>query len=110
MTRRYVRKAAYYKPRERCNESNMLWIMNEIRCLRRKKLDKLEQNRLRREDELEQLELCSYIAQNVVKDFVQMDIGAARTVVAGLKGSSGKVDEKETTEGGSHSMRLARVG
>jgi hypothetical protein len=84
--------------------------MNEITSLRRKKLDKAKQDFLRREDELEQLELSSYIVQNVVEDFVQMDVSIARNVTTGSKGSSSKVGKKESTLGGSHSITLARVG
>lgn len=97
-------------PRDRCSESNLLGVMNEIRDLRRKKLDKIEQDCLRREDELEQLELCSYIVQNVVEDFVKMDVSVARNLTTESKDSASKVGKKESTLGGSHSITLARVG
>lgn len=71
MTRRYVRNPpAYGKPRTRCPEEVLLWIMYEIRKLRRDGMNKPEQQKLRWDDEREEKELQSFVATSITQDML----------------------------------------
>lgn len=72
VTRRYVRKVSLFKqsPRTRCSEAVLLHILQQITALRRSSLNDEEKARLRKEDELEQVELGSFIASGVASDFM----------------------------------------
>ncbi|KAH0836158.1 hypothetical protein AYO21_04834 [Fonsecaea monophora] len=70
VTRRYVRNSRYHLPRTRCSEEVLLWIMHEIRKIRRENMDKHVRNQLMREDEREERELRSYVAQSLASDMI----------------------------------------
>ncbi|KIW96667.1 uncharacterized protein Z519_02058 [Cladophialophora bantiana CBS 173.52] len=70
VTRRYVRNSRYHLPRTRCPEEVLLWIMHEIRKIRRENMDKHVRNQLMREDEREERELRSYVAQSLASDMI----------------------------------------
>ncbi|KAI1613679.1 peptide-N4-(N-acetyl-beta-glucosaminyl)asparagine amidase [Exophiala viscosa] len=70
VTRRYVRNSRYQLPRNRCTEEVLLWIMHEIRKIRRDNMDKPVQARLRREDEREERELRGYVATSLADDML----------------------------------------
>lgn len=72
VTRRYVRKPAEHGlPRTRCPEECLLWMMYEIRKIRRDGMHKPDQQRLRAEDEREERELTSYVAHSIARDMIQ---------------------------------------
>lgn len=72
VTRRYVRKVSLFRQslRTRCSEAVLLHILQQITALRRSSLNDEEKARLRKEDELEQVELGSFIASGVASDFM----------------------------------------
>jgi len=58
VTRRYVRnRREHGRPRERCTEENLVWILNQIRNKRRERLSAEDRRRCEKEDEDEELEL-----------------------------------------------------
>lgn len=72
VTRRYVRQPTQYAlPRTKLSEETLLWCMLEIRKLRREGLDKSVQQKLRHEDEREERELQSYVAQAITHDMLR---------------------------------------
>ncbi|KIX95920.1 uncharacterized protein Z520_08175 [Fonsecaea multimorphosa CBS 102226] len=70
VTRRYVRNSRYHLPRTRCPEEVLLWITHEIRKIRRENMDKHVRHQLMREDEREERELRSYVAQSLTSDMI----------------------------------------
>lgn len=76
VTRRYVRNAAYGLPRTRCPEECLLWMMYEIRKLRRDGMNKPDQQRLRGEDEREERELQQYVMRSITKDLLNSAPGS----------------------------------
>ncbi|KAF2205955.1 hypothetical protein GQ43DRAFT_445636 [Delitschia confertaspora ATCC 74209] len=77
VTRRYVRDAMKHGlPRTRAPEAVLLFIMNEIRTLRRANMTKQEKFRLEGEDKREDKELRGFIIQNIVSGVTKISTEA----------------------------------
>ncbi|KAI9842665.1 MAG: peptide-N4-(N-acetyl-beta- glucosaminyl)asparagine amidase [Thelocarpon superellum] len=78
VTRRYVRNTSKHgMPRTEAPEEVVLWIMNEIRVMRRDKVTKEERRRLIQEDEREEKELRGYVVQAIAADVTDMLPGSS---------------------------------
>lgn len=73
VTRRYIRNPATHgADRKKAPEEVLLWIINEIRRLRREPLSKEDRHRLIREDEREERELRSYVVSALATEIERM--------------------------------------
>lgn len=73
VTRRYVRcPAKYGADRTRAPEEVVLWVMLEIRKIRRENLSKQERRRLMKEDEREEKELRAYMASALAAEMTNL--------------------------------------
>lgn len=77
VTRRYVRNPAVHGlDRTRCPEEVLLWIIQEVRRMRRDNVSKEDRRRLMKEDDREEKELRGYVMQNLAHQISQSMPGA----------------------------------
>ncbi|KAI9825840.1 MAG: peptide-N4-(N-acetyl-beta- glucosaminyl)asparagine amidase [Thelocarpon impressellum] len=94
VTRRYVRNAGTHGlDRVKAPEEVLLWIVDEIRKMRRESLSKDERRRLIKEDEREERELRGYVAQAIAADVTSMLPGSPASA-QGRPSSAGGDDQK----------------
>ncbi|KAI1427569.1 hypothetical protein F5Y12DRAFT_712103 [Xylaria sp. FL1777] len=70
VTRRYVRQEKLLKPRDRCSELTLFYMLKKITAERRDKLSKETQERLRLGDAAEQEELQTFRVLSTVRELI----------------------------------------
>lgn len=111
VTRRYVRNpAAHSLDRNRAPEEVLLYIMNEIKQMRRENLSKEEKRRLFKEDQREDKELRGYVVQALtaeIEKLVSTSGPGSSHQHGGLSGSAGSEQKLPVRQTGAAAWRAA---
>lgn len=70
VTRRYIRKAEHAAERNRCPEAALLFILDEIKSIRRAEMSDEDKLRLEEEDRREQRELNANVVSGLTADLI----------------------------------------
>lgn len=103
VTRRYVRSTARHAlPRTKAPEAVLLHVIDEIRSLRRRDMDKKERFRLEGEDMREDREFRQYVIESLARDIGRLVPTGARTDADSQKAAERAADAQwlRTREGG----------
>jgi len=80
VTPRYVRDTVTYgAPRDKCPEAVLLNIMDEIRHLRRRNMDKKEKFRLEGEDMREAKEFNQFVIESLAREVIKLLVDSTRS-------------------------------
>jgi peptide-N4-(N-acetyl-beta-glucosaminyl)asparagine amidase len=88
VTRRYVRRPRYAAERIRSSESELLYIMDEIRDMRHDTLSKDDRMRLSEERLAEQKELRGYVISALVSELCSLSLHRLSDGTVGIVGDT----------------------
>lgn len=84
VTRRYVRHPSQHGlTRSKCPEEVLLYIIQEIRKIRRENMEKSERTKLMRNDDREERELRGYVAHTLTHEMISSIPGAVALPTGG---------------------------
>lgn len=87
VSRRYVRKTEYNNERNHCPDQVLMWVMQEIKHLRRSDMPKEARFQLEKEDAREDEELRSYYLASLAQDINNNIVPSAEAVQSGTGGA-----------------------
>ena len=110
VTRRYVRNPASHSlDRSRAPEEVLLYIMNEIKKMRRDGLSKDEKRRLIKEDQQEDKELREYVVYALTAEIEKLVIQSSSSTSSSRSSASGGSEQKlPARQTGTAAWRTAR--